>query len=281
MERIQLIFSIGSGRCGTGTLTELLNKQKGICAFHEGDFVPWEKDIVAFYQSIISLINKATERRIATVAFYWKNYLPEIFRDLLNPKVIVLKRAKEKVVESFAAMYRDKNFWSMPGGKNWDGRNAGNDPLPLMFPKYDLSKKDAIAQYWEEYYNDGAIDYYLDKFPRNIMLINSEDLWTCEDAQRAIFKFLDIPKKKMVFDTSIWLHKSPEKTPPFIALDIQPPAGLAEISLNKRLYGAQAMAIVGMPLDVEVELTDEEIKPIKDNPEIMKALNKEEELGHG
>ena len=147
-----------------------------------------------------------------------------------------------------------------------------------MFPKYDLCKKDAIAQYWEEYYNDGAIDYYLDKFPQNIMLIRSEDLWAGEDAQKKIFKFLDIPKRKMVFDTSIWLHKSPDETPPFIALDIQPPAGLAEISLNKRLYGAQAMAIVGMPLDVEVELTDEEIKPIKDDPEIMKDLNKEEEL---
>ena len=280
---IQYIFGISTGRSGTGTLATLLDKQKGIYCSHEGEFMPWERDLIAYYQSLIGMTQReeVDTVRVGNVAFYWKNYLPEIFRDLLNPKVIVLKRAKEKVVESFAAMYRDKNFWSMPGGKNWDGRNAGNDPLPLMFPKYDLSKKDAIAQYWEEYYNDGAIDYYLDKFPRNIMLINSEDLWAGEDAQRAIFKFLDIPKKKMVFDTSIWLHKSPDETPPFIALDIQPPAGLAEISLNKRLYGAQAMAIVGMPLDVEVELTDEEIKPIKDNPEIMKALNKEEKLGYG
>lgn len=275
---IQFIFGIGTGRCGTGTLAKLLDKQKGISCTHEKQFIPWERNIIAFYQALIGMTQKEEieHTRVGNVAFYWKNYLPEIFRDLLNPKVIVLKREKEKVVKSFAAMYRDQNHWSKPGGKNWDGRDPRESPLTLMFPKYDLSKKDAIGQYWEEYYNDGAIDYYLDKFPRNIMLIRSEDLWAGEDAQKSIFKFLEIPKRKMVFDTSIWMHKSPDKTPPFVALDIQQPAGLAQISLNKRLYGAQAMAIVGMPLDVEVELTDEQMKPIKDNPEIMKSLAKEE-----
>ena len=275
---IQFIFGLGSGRCGTGTLAALLDKQKGISCTHEKQFIPWERDIIAFYQALIGMtqVEEIDTVRVGNVAFYWKNYLPEIFRDLLNPKVIVLKREKQKVVESFSAMYRDHNHWSSPGGKNWDGRNPQEVPLTLMFPKYDLNKKDAIGQYWEEYYNDGAIDYYLDKFPQNIMLIRSEDLWAGEDAQKRIFEFLDIPKRKMIFDTNIWMHKSPDERPPYVALDIQPPVELAQISLNKRLYGRQAMEIVGMPLDVEVELTDEQMKPIKDNPEIMKALNKEE-----
>ena len=275
---IQFIFGIGTGRCGTGTLAKLLDKQKGISCTHEKQFCPWERDIIAFYQSLIGMTQREEvgDIRVGNVAFYWKNYLPEIFRDLLNPKVIVLKREKEKVVESFSAMYRDQNYWSTPGGRNWDGRDPQDDPLAVLFPKYDLSKKDAIAQYWEDYYNDGAIDYYLDKFPQNIILIRSEDLWAGEDAQRSIFKFLEIPKRKMIFDTSIWIHKSPKEREKFVALEMQQPAKLAEISLNKRLYGAQAMAIVGMPLDVEVEMTDEQMKQFTDNPEIMKALNKEE-----
>jgi len=45
--------------------------------------------------------------------------------------------------------------------------------------------------------------------------------------------------------------------------------------LNKRLYGRQAMEIVGMPLDVEVEATDAQMKQFTDNPELMKSLIKE------
>lgn len=277
---IQFILGLGSGRCGTGTLAKLLDKQKGIFCCHEGEFCPWERDIIAFYQSILNLTQReeTNELRIGNVAFYWKNYLSEIFRDLVNPKVIVLKRAKEKVVESFSSMYRDKNHWSTLGGRNWDGRDPQDSALTLMFPKYDLSKKDAIAQYWEEYYNDGAIDYYLDKFPQNIMLIRSEDLWAGEDAQKRIFEFLDIPEEDMVFDADIWMNKRPKEKSKFLALDRKAPAELEQIGLNKALYGVNAMAIVGMPMDVEVELTEEEIQPIKDDPEIMKLLNKEEEL---
>ncbi len=277
---IQYIFGISTGRSGTGTLAKLLDKQKGISCSHEGQFIPWDRDIIAFYQSLIGMTQKeeVDTIRVGNVAFYWKNYLPEIFRDLLDPKVIVLKRAKEKVVESFSSMYRDKNHWSTPGGRNWDGRDPQDVPLTLMFPKYDLSKKDAIGQYWEEYYNDGAIDYYLDKFPQNIMVIRSEDLWAGKDAQKRIFEFLDIPEADMVFDTSIWMHKRPKEKPKFLAINRAAPSELKQIGLNKALYGINAMAIVGMPMDVEVELTDEEMAQIKDDPEIMKALNKEEEL---
>jgi len=275
---IQFIFGIGTGRCGTGTLSKLLDKQKGISCTHEKQFCPWERDLIAFYQSLIGMTQReeVDTVRVGNVAFYWKNYLPEIFRDLLNPKVIVLKREKEKVVESFASMYRGKNHWSTPGGTNWDGQDPQGSVLAIMFPKYDLSKKDAIAQYWEEYYNDGAIDYYLDKFPQNIMLIRSEDLWAGEDAQRTILEFLDIPEEDMVFDTSIWMHKRPKEKQKFVAFDRKPPPELEQVALNKALYGVNAMAIAGMPLDVEVELTENEMAQIMEHPEIVKALDKEE-----
>lgn len=269
---IQFIWGIGTGRCGTGTVAELLDKQKGIWAKHESGFCPWEKDIVAFYQSIMGLLAIAEEMRIATVAFYWKNYLSEIFRDFANPKVIVLKREKTKVVESFASMYRDHNHWSTVGGKNWDGKSPQNAPLAIMFPKYDLSKKDAIAQYWEEYYNDGAIDYWLDKFPQNIMVIRSEDLWGGEDAQRHIFEFLDIPEEDMVFDTSIWAHKRPEQSKN-VELDRPPPPEFREINLSKALCG-HAVAYAGLPTGVEIEVTDNEMELLKAHPDFEK-VNKE------
>lgn len=269
---VQYILGLGTGRCGSATLSTLLDQQKGICCFHEGEYMPWDRDIVAFYQSIVRLLNKATESRIGNVAFYWKNYLPEIFRDLLNPKVIVLKREKEKVVESFASLYQDKNHWSTPGGKNWDGRDPQDAPIALMMPKYDLNKKDAIAQYWEEYYNDGAIDYYLNMFPQNIMLMASEDFWLGEDAQKRIFDFLDIPEESMVFDTDLWKNKRPDEKRKFIEFDNQVSPEFEKVRLNKALYGAQAMAIVGMSMDVDVKVTSEQMKQITDDPKIMDSL---------
>ena len=267
---MEFIFGLGSGRCGTGTLADLLNKQKGICCFHEGGFCPWEKDLIAFYQTIVDLVNKATEMRIGNVAFYWKNYLSEIFRDFNNPKVIVLKRAKEKVVESFSSMYYDKNHWSTVGGKNWEGRDPNESPLTVMFPKYDLCKKDAISKYWEEYYNDGAIDYYLNKFPENIMLIRSEDLWKGEHAQKRIFEFLEIPKSDMVFDASIWKHKRREEAP-VVKIDKPIPEEFKNTELNYALYG-QAVDYAGLNKEVEMVVSDEEMAQIMAHPNIKKML---------
>ncbi len=267
---IQFIFGLGSGRCGTGTLAKLLDKQKGISSSHEGQFCPWEKDLVAFYQSIIGLVNETTEPRIATVAFYWRNYLSEIFRDFKNPKLIVLKREKQKVVESFASLYQDKNHWSDPEGKNWDGRDPKSAPLAAMFPKYDLSKKDAIAQYWEDYYNDGELKYWMKRFPRNIMLIRSEKFWEGEEAQKKIFRFLGIPKKEMVFDTSIWAHKRPEKEN-VLTLDRPMPKEMQNWGKNRALYGSAARHS-GIPTEMEFQLTEEEFNQIKDHPDIKRLI---------
>jgi len=259
---MQFIFGLATGRSGTGTLAELLDKQKGIYAKHEGQYCPWEKDIIAFYQSICDLMKYANEKRIATVAFYWRNYLSEIFRDFNDPKVIVLKRERQKVIDSFGSMYRNKNHWSNPEWEGFDGNNPGITPLNAMWPKYDLPKLEAIGAYWDEYYNDGLIDYWLDKFPQNIMLMRSEELWKSEDAQRTIFDFLEIEEEDRVYDTSIWKHKR-QKDPPYLALDRKPPPELHEIAKQKALYGREAMILTGRPVDVEVQLTEEEFQQVE------------------
>ncbi len=271
---IQFIYGLGTGRCGTGTLAKFFDKQKGISSSHEGQFCPWEKDLVAFYQSIIDLVNKTTEAKIATVAFYWRNYLSEILRDFKNPKLIVLKREKQKVVESFASKYQDKNYWSKIKGKNFSGRLPGNDPIGAMFPKYDLSKEDAIAKYWEDYYNDGEIDYWSKKFPDNIMFMKSEDLWAGEEAQKEILEFLEIPKEDWVLDASIWEHKRP-KQGKVLKLDREPPQELIDMAKRRVHYG-HAVDHAGLPTSFDFQLTEEEFQQIKDDPEIMKLLAKEE-----
>lgn len=270
---IRMTFGISTGRSGTGTLAQLLNKQKGMCCTHEKQFCPWDKDLVAFYQSILMLINEATEPKIATVAFYWRNYLSEIFRDFIDPKVIVLRRDKEKVVESFASLYRDKNHWSDPRGKKFDGRLPLGAPLAAMFPKYDLSKKDAIGRYWEDYYNDGLLAYWMNKFPDSMMLLESEELWKGEDAQKKIFDFLEIENEDRVFDSSIWAHKRPDKDNVLI-LNRPAPKGMEDWGKNKALYGTAA-PYAGIRTEMEFELTPEEFEQMKDHPQVKELLKEE------
>jgi len=274
---IQFIWGLGSGRNGSGTLADFLGLQKGIWAKHEGGFCPWEKDIVAFYQSVIALIAETTETRIATVALYWKSYLSEIFRDFADPKVIVLKRDKEKVVESFTGLYQDRNFWSVLDGENFDGYTPKNNPLKDWFPKYDLPKKEAIGKYWEEYYNDGAIDYWMNKFPQNMMMVRSEDFFASEDTHKQILEFLDIPEEDMVFDMSIQKNKSPDDPPKLISINREPPKKLGEMHKLRSRSGL-ALEYAEMDTSIELQLTPEEFKQIEKHPEIMKLYNKEEEL---
>lgn len=266
---IQFIIGIGSGRSGTGSLAKLLNKQPGIWCSHEGEFMPWEKDLVAYYQSLMSLIGKATEVKIGNVAFYWKNYLSEIFRDLNDPKVIVLKRKKQEVVESFASMYHKKNFWSVVDGENWEGRNPKVTPLGVMWPKYDLSKKEAIGQYWEDYYRD--LDFWMEKFPRNMMLIDMYDLFNKQETQRQILEFVGVAPDDMVIDTSIWEHKRSEDKGGMLVLDREYPEELKEIAINDALYG-QAAGYAGLPREIELQLSDEEMADARKNPEFEKLF---------
>jgi len=205
------------------------------------------------------------------VAFYWKNYLSEIFRDFNNPKVIVLKRERQKVIDSFGSMYREQNYWSNPESDKFDGREPGLAVLGDMWPKYDLPKKEAIGAYWDEYYNDGAFEYYMDKFPDNIILVRSEDFWAGEEAQKTILDFLEIEESERVYDTSIWKHKRQEEQP-YLAVDRSAPPELRKIALDKALYGRTAMVMAGKPVDVEVELTQEEFDKIYTHPEMAKIL---------
>jgi hypothetical protein len=274
-KHIQFIFGLGSGRCGTGSLAKLLDKQPGIWAQHEGEFCPWEKELVAFYQSLIRLVSKSTEMRIANVAFYWKNYLSEIFRDLNDPKIIVLQRKREEVIESFASMYHGKNHWSDPFGKNFDGKNPGITPLGAMWPKYDLSKKDAIGQYWDEYYQ--GIDFWMNKFPENMIIVQMKDLFHKEETQREILRFLEIPESEMVIDTEIWEHKRREQKGGILTLYREPPKEFGEMAKNKALYG-QAARYAGLPTEFEFELTDEEMAELQKSSEVQKLINEQAEF---
>jgi len=105
------------------------------------------------------------------------------------------------------------------------------------------------------------------------MLINSEDLWAGEDAQRSIFEFLEIPDEEMVFDTSIWAHKRPDKGN-VLELNRPVPKEIEDWGKNRALYGSAAR-LAGISTELEFQLTPEEFEQIKDHPEVQRQLKEE------
>lgn len=250
----QMIFGMGTGRCGTVSLSELFNKQPKICSTHEGQFLPWEHDLVAFYQGLLKEIFIADKPIVAPVAFYWIKYLSDIFRDVRDPKVVCLKRRREEVIESFAGMYQDRNYWSDPEGDKFTGRNPGIGPLGEMFPSYNLSKEEALGTYWDTYY--AIAEAWVERFPERMIIVDTYSMFNDGDYQKAALEFLGI--KKPVIDLSIKKNATAERIEPLVLKDLYVSRDtIIEAYKNKLIFGQAAYA-KGLSIDMSAQLSDED-----------------------
>ena len=250
----QMIFGMGSGRCGTASLTVLLNKQPRVCATHEGQFLPWEHDLVAFYQGLLKEIMMAKKPIVAPVAFYWINYLAEIFRDVRDPKVICLKRRREEVVKSFAGMYQGQNFWSDPEGDKFTGIDPKISPLGEMFPKYNLPKEEAIGIYWDTYY--AIAEMWVQRFPERMIIVDSCLMFSDEKYQKAALKFIGI--KRPVVDLDIKRNSTAERAEPLVVENLGVSEKAIDEAFKNRYVFGQAAYAKGLPVEVSVQLSDED-----------------------
>jgi len=250
----KMIFGLGTGRCGTVSLSELFNKQSGVCSTHEGQFLPWEHDLVAFYQGILKEIFIAGKPTAAPVAFYWIKYLGNIFRDVRDPKVIVLKRRREEVVASFAGMYQDRNYWSDPKSDKFTGRDPGITPLGEMFPSYPLSKEEALGAYWDTYYD--IAESWIKRFPERMIIVDTYSMFNDKKYQRAVLKFLGI--KRPVIDINIKKNATAERVEPLILKNVDISQDTIIEAYKNRFVFGQAAYAKGLPVEVSVQLSDED-----------------------
>ena len=157
------ILGIGTGRCGSNTLAELL-KINGISAIHEGDPKPkWDGS------SYIDPLHLGQCR----VAHWWLNYIPQIC-EARDTKIICLKRDKNTTVESYCAIKgidlpveKQLNHF-LPSG-------SGLDDVDQTYPTYDegISLQDGFGRYWDEYYD--KVSYFVrGNYP--IKIVSTEEL---------------------------------------------------------------------------------------------------------
>lgn len=188
-----LVFGLGTGRCGTHSLAELLNKQKGFNITHEINdipFLPWEKDLSSM-SMYLDNIKVRKEKFSGDVSLYTLPYVEDILKMYPKAKFVSLKRDKKETINSFLKKTEGRNHWQVHNGLTykpciWD----------QCFPKYSCeTKKQAIGMYWDEYYL--TLEKLMEKYPNNINIFNINEM-NSHDGISDILSFVGIKKEDQV-----------------------------------------------------------------------------------
>tara|TARA_Y100000004_G_scaffold122102_1_gene137296 strand:+ start:66 stop:665 length:600 start_codon:yes stop_codon:yes gene_type:complete len=170
-----VIIGLGTGRCGTVSLSKLIDKQEGARCSHEGVRLPWVvsegrfnkayNKIVQGYGDFIEEQKSTVFKRLSfvgDVSFYNLPYYNLFLERDPETKFIILKRDRDSVIKSYLKKTRGSNHWQ----KGLAKKNVWDE----CFPKFEAKDKaDAIGMYYDKYYS------MAEDIP-NAFHMNTEDL---------------------------------------------------------------------------------------------------------
>lgn len=140
-----IIIGLGTGRCGTLSLSKLLTAQ-GSTITHEMKPLPkWDlSNMTSILDRIIKYKTNKNEY-CGDVCSGYLNYIERIYDELGDDvRFICLERNKEDNIKSWMNKTGEKNYWYTKGSK---------DAWSVMFPKYDnQNKEECLSKYWNEYH---------------------------------------------------------------------------------------------------------------------------------
>lgn len=177
-------FICGTGRCGTVSVTKLLNNQVNISAAHESYLLPAIPDYIKFNHYINTLVGLTNHFE---VAFYFLYYIPYIYKMFPNIKIACLKRDREETYHSFVTKLGKNHHWS--NKKDWGNSTYDiNSKWDVCFPNYELPREDAIYKYYDDYYN--RIDILSKYYP--IKTFDMHSVLNTESGQVELFEYFNI-----------------------------------------------------------------------------------------
>jgi len=201
MNNKKVILGIGTGRCGTVSLSDLLNKQERASFSHElkikikraGDYnapLPWEYDENAFNSAWNSILHYDGQY-VGDVSMFWLPYLEKLFVMSEDLKVICLQRKKEEVVNSYLKKTEGRNHWIKHDGKQWD-----SCPWDDSYPNFEVNnKEEALYLYWDYYYQ--LVNDLMQKYPGRIQIFQMTDL-NNEEKVEGLLTFAGFKNKKVI-----------------------------------------------------------------------------------
>lgn len=156
MSTKQLIIGLGTGRCGTVSLSRFLNDQPEAFVIHEGAYedmrilFPWEGTAEAVTDWLQQLAGFAGEQPFfGDTGSYYLPYVEPILSAFPGARFICFERERASVVRSFATKTGKRNHWYEHKGKRWKKDTRWD----ASFPKFDEQDKEtAIGMYWDLYH---------------------------------------------------------------------------------------------------------------------------------
>lgn len=144
-----IIIGLGTGRCGTVSLTNLLSLQDSCVANHEYRMKNQARVWGNNFTALKEYIDNKSEKFVCEVSFY---NLPEVDRLIdryNNVKFIIMKRDKQETIDSYMKKTIGRNHW-----QEHDGTRYRYCEWDSAYPKFNGNDKaDSIGMYWDMYYH--------------------------------------------------------------------------------------------------------------------------------
>lgn len=146
-----IIIGLGTGRCGTVSLTRLLNLQNSCVASHESvarssqNGETWGKN----FTELVNYIDNKSEKFVCEVSFYNLPYVEQLINRYDNVKFVIMKRDRQETIDSYMKKTSGRNHW-----QTHDGTHYRKCEWDSTYPKFEgVDKTDSIGMYWDYYYN--------------------------------------------------------------------------------------------------------------------------------
>lgn len=186
-----LIIGLGTGRCGTQSLSRFLSNQPGMIVLHEGTIggrdhpFRWQDDhdrVRRWVESLPELLGHPA--CCGDVGMYFLPYCE--FLISLHPGIrfVCLERDRAEVVESFVRHTPGRHPWMHHAGSRWR-----IDPVwDAAYPKFDEPDKGkAAGLYWDLYHTE--VTRLVERYPDRVSRFPTESL-NSRDGRIAILDFV-------------------------------------------------------------------------------------------
>ena len=177
----RLIFGIGTGRCGSVSLSTLLDRQASSNVSHEKWLMPWECDYQLLNEHLSNITTGAGNSVVVgDVGSYYLPYVQEIIEQFPNTKFVCMKRDIRLCIDIMMVKHGRLNMFQ-------DDDSPPNSwrPMNPTFPN-SFTKRQAAAAYYDMYYKTAAELQSL--YPDNLAIFDTECLNT-EAGVASILKF--------------------------------------------------------------------------------------------
>lgn len=197
MSDSRITIGLGTGRCGTVTLTVFLNMQRSSHVTHERRWrrVRWSgsvREVKRQFDAYEKKLRRGDLSLVGDSAMYYLPYAHFIIERHPNARLICLKRDREATIESFLKKIPGRHPWINHDGT--DGYHLGN--FDRCLPALGIpDPRKAIGRYWDDYYF--VAEELQREHPDHFRIYSTETL--NEEAGRAeILSFIGVPKERQI-----------------------------------------------------------------------------------